>query len=105
MPDLEQYRPLFLREARKRIVEGRRLLDVGQDAAARMCFHTLRGMSGTMRYPSVSSLAAALEEGNLQVSVVECALSALLGMLEAIENGQEVVSVPALEAALRQAEP
>ena len=101
MIDLEVYRPLFLEEARKRLDEVRRLLPMDDQTGMRMCFHTLRGMSGTMRYCSIASLAAALEEGCLSEKLVREALLVLDAQLREVEGGRELQAAPELERRLR----
>ena len=101
MIDLAPYRPLFLSEARKKLEEARGLLAAGDEAGMRMCFHTLRGMSGTMGYQGIATLAAALEEGRGCPHQVGEALKVLEGQMIEVEAGNLPASAPDLERRLR----
>lgn len=99
---MEAYRSLFLAEARKRLEQVRELLPGGDWEGMHLCFHTLRGMSGTMNYPAISQLAAALEEGRRCPTLIHEALVVMEDQLREVEAGAPIRSATELECRLRE---
>ena len=100
--DLSSYRPLFLVEAKKKLELSRHFYKVGDVESLQVCFHTLRGMSGTMGFDSISRLAAALEESEFSADLVAEGMDALAQQLGEVEAGASPTPFPELELRLKK---
>lgn len=97
----DNYRGLFLSEAKRRLEQILDLLPEGDGSAVRLHFHTLRGMGGLMGYSAFTDLAAAAEDADWSEELLKEAVEAMRKQLLEVEAGGSPSLVPGLEQRLR----